>query len=967
MQLFIAHTRAEAAFVNRLSAALTQAGHTLAAWDELPDGPAWWTQISASIDAADTLLLVSTPAALDSPIVQGQMRHAQSRNKRIVALSVAGDAEPRAENMVDFRAESGFDTACASLLQALEADAAYVQQHTRLLLRAEQPDKPLDYAELLAAEEWLAQSGGKQPRPTEAQTRYIHASRRAATERRRTTLRWLLAAVVLLIGLVSLVTLLALRAERHHATAAERAATAESGLATAYLVQTQVGGSGQLARARYLAAQSRLLVEREYDLALLLAVQANELVDRAGWALPEVQGSLLHALQAGPPITRYLDAHAPLTALALSEDGAYLAAASVDGLLRLWDTASGDALTPPLPSGLRRVELLSFSSDAARVVLAGDGQIALWDIAAQTVTPLPFFGDPFAIDMLSFAFADSRLALGGAGGLLFVDAFSGEVIDSPFPETGALARMAFSPDGTRLLTAGFDGALTLWSRDAATGAILQHQGAPKLALSFSADGRLIHAVDVTGTLHTWDAEPLRPHMSEALSEQPLAWAQFSPDGAHVLAQTADGKLLTTRLLDADAVSVERIQSFDVGYAVSAAGSTRLSFALASDGGRITLWDGEREVGLLSQQTRFFGSIAALSVNADGGRIGLLGCGESCQVVVGDTQALGDDTGSFALNGDNPPVLHLLIAPNQAVVLASCAESGEAGVCRFSEIQVFDRAGEELMRVSVPGTVTTLAVSADGARVAAANCPTSSLNALSCATSEVRAWDALSGEQVSLALHSYPHPVLALAFCDARLCSPAEEAAAPLLLASDAAGTVTRWTAEGQSLAPWQLGIEPQQLTRLRLSPDGSRLAAAECADVRCDVSRIRIWDMRDGSLIATLDRLTRRVWSLAFSTDAAWLAAGDDSGGVQVWDVQRGETLGGPFAAGDGVVSALAFTPDALLAAVGDSLYQWAMGVQAWAAQACAIANRSLTIDEWAFYLAGERYRATCEAASRLP
>ncbi|MBL8163632.1 MAG: TIR domain-containing protein [Anaerolineae bacterium] len=966
MQLFIAHTRAETAFVNRLSTALTQAGHTLAAWDELPDSPAWWTQISASIDAADTLLLVITPAALDSPIVQGQTRHARSRNKRIVALWFAGDDGQQTDALIDFRTEDNFDAAFATLLQTLEADAAYVQQHTRLLLRAEQPDVPLDMAELLAAENWLAQSGSKQPRPTEAQMRYIHASRRASAERRRTTLRWLLAAVVLLIGLVSLVTLLALRAERRHNAAAERAATAESALATAYLVQTQVGGSGQLARARQLAAQSRLLVDREYDLALLLAVQAGRLAQRAGVLLPEIQGSLLYALQAGPPISRYLDAHAPVTALALSADGSRLAVASEDGLLRLWDTASGDTLMPPLASGLRRVELLSFSSDAARVVLAGDGQIALWDAAAQTVTPLPFTADPFAINALSFAFDDSALALGGAGGLLLIDAFSGEVIKSPFPETGAVARMAFSPDGTRLLTARPEGTVLLWSQNAGVGTVLDSGAAPKLALSFSADSSLLLAVDAVGTLYSWDTEALTPPASETLSEGPLTWAQFSPNGARVIAQTADGKLLAM-LLDAGTVSIERIQSFDVGYAVSAAGSARSSFALAGDGGRITLWDGEREIGLSSQQTRVSGSIAALSVSADGAHIGLLSCEESCQVVIRDTQALGDDAGSFAAHGDNPAFPHLLITPNQAVVLARCAESDEVGVCRLSEIQVYDQAGEELTRVSAPGTVSVLAVSADGSRIAAANCPSPTADALSCPASEVRVWDALSGEQLSIALHDTANTVLELAFCDAGLCAPSDEATAPALLAADAAGTVTRWSLSGERLTPWQLGIDPQRLTRLSFSLDGARLAAAECVDVRCDTSRIRIWDMRNGSLITTLDGLTQRVWSLAFNTDASWLAVGDDSGRVQVWDANSGAALGGPLVAGNGVVSALVFAPDTLLAATGDTLYRWAMGVESWAAQACAIANRSLTIDEWAFYLEGERYQATCEAASRLP
>lgn len=965
MHVFIAHTRSEAAFVRRLSAALAQAGHTLAAWDELPDSPTWWTAICASIDAADVLLLAITPAALNSPIVQGQVRHAQSRSKRIVALWLAGEAEPQTDFTVDFRSEDGFDAVFATLLQILEADAAYVQQHTRLLLRAERPDAPLDGAELLAAEDWLAQSGGRQPRPTEAQTRYIHASRRAAVERRRAALRWLLAALTLLIGLTALMTLLALRGERRRDQAAERAATAESALATALVAQTQSAAHARLARARQLAAQSRLLAQSQYDLALLLAVQANQLAEDAGAALPEIQGSLFHALHVGPPILRYLDAHTPVTALALSADGRRLAAADEEGLLRLWDTASGEALMPPLPSGLRRVELLSFSRDAARAVLVGGGQVALWDIAAQTVAPLSVSGDLRAISAVSFARDDHILALGGIDGLLFIDTRSGAVMPSPYPETGAVARMAFSPNGDALLTARPDGAALLWSQDAAAGMELPGSPAPKLALSFSADGRLLRAVDAAGKLHTWDAESMLPRAPETLSAQPLAWAQFSPDGARVLALTADGRLLTTPLFSAGAGSFERLRAFDPNYIPLAAASAPASFALANAAGRIALWDGDREAGLPSLQIRFPNAIAALAVSPDGTRAGLLSCAQSCRVIVTDTQTLSlAQRGEFMLN-DTPSFSRLLLAPDQAVALAGCAASDETDQCRLSEIQAYDRAGEPLLRLSVPGAVTALAVSADGRHLAAASCPSPAADALRCPASEVRAWDAASGALLSVALHDTANAALALAFCDARLCSPSS--AGRLLLAADGSGTVTRWTAEGSGLTPWQLGIDAQRLSRLAFSPDGSRLAAAECADARCAVSRVRIWQMHDGSLITTLNGQTGRVWSLAFNADASWLASGDDSGRVWLWDAKGGAALGPPLAAGNGAVSALAFAPDALLAATGDTLYRWPAGVDAWMKQACAIANRNLTIDEWAFYLEGERYRAACEAAARLP
>ena len=38
----------------------------------------------------------------------------------------------------------------------------------------------------------------------------------------------------------------------------------------------------------------------------------------------------------------------------------------------------------------------------------------------------------------------------------------------------------------------------------------------------------------------------------------------------------------------------------------------------------------------------------------------------------------------------------------------------------------------------------------------------------------------------------------------------------------------------------------------------------------------------------------------------------------------------------------------------------WRYGVEAWQAQACAIANRNLTADEWQQYLGNAVYHRTC-------
>ena len=111
----------------------------------------------------------------------------------------------------------------------------------------------------------------------------------------------------------------------------------------------------------------------------------------------------------------------------------------------------------------------------------------------------------------------------------------------------------------------------------------------------------------------------------------------------------------------------------------------------------------------------------------------------------------------------------------------------------------------------------------------------------------------------------------------------------------------------------------------RLSAEGAKatsLAMAEEAEVLAvagEDGTIRLWDL--GSI-----ELTPRIMDLcglhrvAIAPNATWLACGDDSGQVQVWNLQASHSLAQPqwsFDAHHLWVSALAFSPNAQMLASG--------------------------------------------------
>jgi WD40 repeat protein len=117
-----------------------------------------------------------------------------------------------------------------------------------------------------------------------------------------------------------------------------------------------------------------------------------------------------------------------VTCLAFSPDGARLAGAGADLVLRCWDTRTGRAVFAPVPDSGYWTGL-AFSPDGRRLAAAGiNGLVRLWDAAAGT--------ELLTLRMLSPL---------GTG------------------HYGFRARVVFSPDGTRLAANDWEGTVTVWN------------------------------------------------------------------------------------------------------------------------------------------------------------------------------------------------------------------------------------------------------------------------------------------------------------------------------------------------------------------------------------------------------------------------------------------------------------------------------------------------------------------------
>ena len=118
------------------------------------------------------------------------------------------------------------------------------------------------------------------------------------------------------------------------------------------------------------------------------------------------------------------------------------------------------------------------------------------------------------------------------------DAGTGAPVGAPPPgDTGRVLRVAFSPDGTRIVSDNSDDTLRLW--DAGTGA---PNGAPLIghtdsvfSLAFSPDGRRIVSGSRDDTVRIWDVATGQPIGNPLTGHTgPVNSVAFSPDGRRIV-------------------------------------------------------------------------------------------------------------------------------------------------------------------------------------------------------------------------------------------------------------------------------------------------------------------------------------------------------------------------------------------------------------------------------------------------
>jgi WD40 repeat protein len=742
-------------------------------------------------------------------------------------------------------------------------------------------------------------------------------------------------------------------------------------------------------RSRGLAAQAQNLISSRLDLALLLGREADTVMDT-----PEARGSLLNALEAEPQLSAYLRGHdKPVSSVAYSPDGHMVAAGSQDGTIILWDPATALPLSAsPLRNGGDPVTAIAFSPVGKALASGSDrGDVFLWNLGADPPAARLIGIHETPVGALSFSPDGRLLASHDKHKIVIWD------LASPTPvaafqreRSDAVQSTVFSPDGRWLAIGSDTGVIEAWEPE--TGRLIELSQPGLLSqvsdLAFSPDARLLAVSgEVTGTGSSdtttpvmllfenkadgfedlsashWEAvsdpkqaggamsQAYAPDGRAVASWQELSGAghtariesiAFNPDGKAIASASRDG---TVRLWDATGRrATGEVLRGHQDWVLSVAYGPDGQLASGGEDGNVLLWQPSRSHRLAHALPSHRDEVWAVAASPDGRW--LASGSKDTTVKLYDL----DSGVAITLTGHTQGVRIVRFRPDSKLL----ASGSEDGTIILWDTSSSPPAQSQRMTHSDREWVTGLAFTSDDKALASSG-----------SEGTIKLWDLTADPPVAEDLIPQQEGgVWNLAISpDGRL-----------LAIGDNLGSISLFDlATRRSFGP-QASLESPVMS-LAFSRDGRYLAAGTYNDL------VTLWEVPSlgrvdapGLLTQTpsfgltpagrLLRHTAPVSAVGFSPDGGMLASSSYDGTTILWDLATRQQIGQPLAWDDKPIDALAFTPDGRRLAVASddgSVILWNTDQDSWRAEACRIANRELSPDEWQQFLGDTvTYRRTC-------
>lgn len=670
--------------------------------------------------------------------------------------------------------------------------------------------------------------------------------------------------VIVLIGSLVVAIALSLYAINRQGVAVSEGRRANSALTAAANALSTAERSGGEASSLALAANAaRILADDNTDLALVLALAANEIDN------PPPQSRRTLAEVAYAPGTRLIfdETGEAVNDVAMNNQNA-LALSTSGSRIILWDTDSGEVLATLNTDESMHDEPIrgvAFHPDGELAVSAGnDGRLVLWDVNPSS----PTFG----------------------AGLQQIQAHEGRIQDIQFDATG-----------TFLVTGSTDQTVALWTLDVNTRTISEQarfggHSANVNGVAINSNGSRIVSGDEDGIILLWARDGSTICRFE--NESPVNTVAFNPSKSNIASGSDDGFVSIWNFSTGNCELEEEISEHG-GVSIN-------SVVYTSDGGQIISGGDDNSVVFYDLNeddvvNRFNGhtaSIRSLALSQDDRR--LLSASSDTTVRVWDTVSSerAHDFIGHEFNGlDGGDTVGIYNADDSMILSGS--QDGNIRLWDVESgltIQVFQ--GHE-------GAVNALAFSADETTILSAS-----------DDGTVILWDVASGALL-VRMTGHETPVSAVMYL------PGGTRA----VSGAADGSIIEWDIDptsatfGQEMRRFGEGRRghTKDVNDIIMHPNGTQLLSASSDET------IILWNIDDASVEKTYSDQKSAILSIDFTQDGTQFVSAPINGVIILWDTESGDVLS-RYTGHVGAVNAVAFAPnDSLIISGGqdDTLRVW--------------------------------------------
>ncbi|HLO32238.1 MAG TPA: hypothetical protein VK249_24020 [Anaerolineales bacterium] len=741
-----------------------------------------------------------------------------------------------------------------------------------------------------------------------------------------------------------------------------------AGFAVFQMLQAQ--SQAKIARAGELTAQSISQRDRQFDLSILLSIEAYKASDTF-----RTKSVLLDNIQTNSHLLQYLQPGDPscflcnTQSIAFDKTGSVLAWANTncainkgcqaDSIVILYN-ATKTFLKQQLPSDFILVNQLAFSPDGKNLALAGCKAV---NTNCQSYE------------------------------VIFWNISSSKVIGKPLDVDSSVSALSFSPDG-KLLAVSSGHKITLWNIESS----------PHTTQSFAGDISTFHPIDKilavgdrNGIIDFFDLATLKVVDQISTHKDRLYNLSFSPDGKLLIIKFEEGArdVIWDRekrqIIDpiSEAPDITRDLSGVVLQANPAISPDGKILAYGANN-RIVLWNIQMKTVIDQIEGGYTGWVRFFFFSPDS------------KLLV----TINNDNSIVLWESDNRPLLVQRLTSrsgNSMTKLAVNPKNQTLAISDDNNIVLFDlltqhQIGQPLSKHA--GKITSLAFSSDGKVLASGS-----------ADHTIILWDMQTQQAIGQSLVGAPYPVDAIAFSQdgknlISVSCPGTCSAMgiylwdlrtyqmigksiinkfePEQIFSWSVSNNGKWlvTSNFRGIFLWNLmrfeeNMKPattldENATPMSFSADNKMLALSTCgaysAAGNCSQIKISLFDIARGKIIEpplVIDTIGTAS-SIAFSPDGKLVASVSTSGSVALWDLPSHQAIGSPII-DNGLyqfqTKNLVFSSNGKMLITNDNsgnILLWDIDSQSWVRMLCQRAGRNFTRAEWNLYFPNEKYRPTC-------